>query len=259
MTATGLIQGQSRDTEWKERGIRAALTINLSICAQHAYLRRQNYYHFDLHAGCGWNHRVNPPLGVIGSPLAYLEAVVDCEHPRAIGHFVDIDADNCVELAARPQVRCNPGCLVHNADNAEFCYEIPSLIKRHGTDLAWAFGSILIDPNGPTEVPWDGVAWVLKQCPRLDVIINWPGTGMKRMPDGHENKISILDVPVLLKKKHWLIRKNIGMWQWSLLIGRNIRCNDYPGMGFYHWDSPRGQKVVETLSRVGKSKQLKLF
>ena len=115
-------------------------------------------------------------------------------------------------------------------------------------------GSILIDPNGPTAGPYDIIAEVLRQCPKLDVIYNFPGTGTKRLPDGHRRKIVITDIPELFRKRFWLIRQQIGAFQWSLLIGRNFRCNDYPSLGFHHWDSARGQGVVEKLATVAAAK-----
>jgi three-Cys-motif partner protein len=262
MTNAGAaLQGQSRDTEWKLRGIKAALRINLTICAEHQWCRRQPYNHFDLNAGCGWNHDVNPPDGVMGSPLAYWEAAEESDHPRAYGDFVELDPDRAAELGERPVIRGNRRAVVHNCDNAEFCERIPSIIRSRGVTLEFAHGTIIVDPNGPTGIPWEPLARVLKQCPRLDVIVNWCGTGAKRLPDGHEAKVAITDIPYLLGKRHWLVRRNVGPFQWSLLIGRNFKIRDYPGLGFFHWDSARGQAVVETLSTVAKRKprQLKLL
>jgi three-Cys-motif partner protein len=254
MTSSHGGQGESRDTEWKERGIRAALSINLRICAEKTPFFP--YFHFDLHAGCGWNHK----FGVIGSPLAFWEAAEESGHPRPIAYFVEIDAVRATELAARPEM-ARPDCTVFPGDNGVFCRRIPDLIRRHGDRPDKAMGSILIDPNGPTAVPYDAIAGVLRECPRLDVIYNFPGTGNKRLGDGHKQKIVITDIPDLFRKRFWLIRKQIGAFQWSLLIGRNFRCNDYPSLGFYHWDSARGQGVVKTLATVARKNtdQLEMF
>lgn len=246
MTRNSGGQGQSRDTEWKERGIRAALSINLKICADKMAWRP--YFHFDLHAGCGWNHDFNVP----GSPLAFLQAADGIGHPRPVAHFVEIDAGRAAELKARPEVARRRECHVHAGDNGAFCALIPDIIRHHGDRPEMAMGTILIDPNGPVTVPYDAIAGVLRQCPRLDVIYNFPGTGTKRLPDGHKQKITIGDIPGLFSKRHWLIRRQIGAWQWSLLIGRNFKCRDYPSFGFYHWDDPRGQHVVKTLANVGR-------
>lgn len=241
-----MIQGQSRDTEEKERGIRSSIAINFQIAT--AKLPWAPYFHFDLHAGCGWNHDFNVP----GSPLAFWQVADGSGHARPIGHFVELDAGRAAELRARPELQDRFNCYVHHEDNAEFCARIPDLIRGHGDKPEYAIGSILIDPNGPVAVPYDAIAEVLRQCPRLDVIYNFPGTGTKRLPDGHRQKITIGDIPALFHKQHWLIRKQIGPWQWSLLIGRNLKTRDYPSLGFYHWESVRGQGVVNTLATVAR-------
>jgi three-Cys-motif partner protein len=257
MTSSRAGQGESWVTEHKMRGLRGTFTINLTICAQSRNLNWRPYHHFDLHAGCGWNRKYDVP----GSPLAFLDAAEESGHPRVIAHFVEIDAARAAELEARPEIAARRNCFVHAGDNGVLCRRIPDLIRQHGDRPDTAVGTILIDPNGPTAVPYGIIAEVLRQCPRLDVIYNFPGTGTKRMPDGHRQKIVIEDIPDLFRKKFWLIRKQIGAQQWSLLIGRNFRCNDYPGLGFYHWESARGQGVVKTLATVARknANQLEMF
>jgi three-Cys-motif partner protein len=251
MTSSRGGQGQSRDTEHKQRGIRHVLITNLKICASSRFLKWRPYYHFDLFAGCGWNHQYD----VIGSPLAFWEAVEETGHPRPIAHFVDINAKSVAELRARPEMLGRQNCFVHHMDNAEFIRTIPRIIRGDGVRLDQAVGTILLDPNGPTEMDYDAIADVLHQCPMLDVIYNFCGTGTKRLPDGHMKKIVITDIPDLFHKKHWLIRQNIGDWQWSLLIGRNYRVGDHQSQGFHHWDSERGQHFVRTLATTRREQR----
>jgi three-Cys-motif partner protein len=256
MTSSKVVQGQSRDTEWKERGILSAIAINFQIAT--AKLPWAPYFHFDLHAGCGWNHE----FGVMGSPLAFWNVAETSGHARPIGHFVELDAGRAAELRARPEIKGRRDCFVHHEDNADFCSLIPDIIRAAGDKPQYAIGSILIDPNGPIAVPYDAIAEVLRQCPRLDVIYNFPGTGTKRLPDGHRQKITINDIPALFSKEHWLIRKQVGPWQWSLMIGRNLKTRDYPSLGFYHWESDRGQGVVLTLATTERERakaQMRLF
>jgi three-Cys-motif partner protein len=237
-------QGQSRDTEHKQRGLRHAIITNMRICANSRWLNDRPYFHFDLFAGCGWNHQYN----VIGSPLAFWEAAAETGHRRPIAHFVDINPDSVAELAARPEIADRPNCFLHNMDNSEFVRRIPRLIRSQDVALDRAVGTILLDPNGPTEMDYDGIAAVLRQCPMLDVIYNFCGTGVKRLADGHTKKITITDIPDLFAKKYWIVREQVGPFQWSLLIGRNYRVGDHQSQGFHHWDSARGQHVVKTLA-----------
>jgi three-Cys-motif partner protein len=236
-------QGQSRETEHKEVGLRATFLINQRICKAIRDRSRfpDPYWHFDLHAGCGWNKKVN----VMGSPLAFYDAVEESGHPQTIAHFVEIDRDTAVQLEERLLPHSN--WFVHCEDNAQFCLRIPDIIRGRGKDPRYAMGTILIDPNGPTDTPYDEIAEVMRQCPRLDIVYNFPATGTKRLANGHERKVEIDDIPDLFHKKFWLIRYHIGPQQFSLLVGRNHLVNDYQRLGFEHWDSARGQHYVRTL------------
>lgn len=253
MTSSRGGQGQSWATEHKEVGLRASFLINLRICkvVRERSRFRQAYHHFDLHAGSGWNEKV----GVMGSPMAFYDALEGSGHPQAVAHFVERDKGRACQLEER--LLCSPYAdwHVHCEDNAKFCPRIPDIIRGRGENPRYAMGTILIDPNGPTDTPYDEVAEVLRQCPRLDVIYNFPGTGNKRLANGHDRKIWVNDIPDLFHKKFWLIREQIGDQQFSLLIGRNYETRDYPGLGFYHMGSARGQRVVTTLDTTRREQR----
>lgn len=251
MTSKRIFQGQSRDTEHKQRGLRHSFITNLKICTSSPNLNWRKYFHFDLFCGCGWNAEYD----VMGSPLAFWDAVDETRHPRVVAHFVDINAASVAELKARPELQGRANCHVHHMDNAEFVRTIPRIILSHGVRLDQAVGTILLDPNGPTKMDYDAIEDVLRQCPKLDVIYNFCGTGTKRLADGHMKKIIIDDIPALFHKKYWLIRKNIGPFQWSLLIGRNYKVGDHQSQGFFHMDSEMGRHVVHTLKTTRREQR----
>lgn len=250
-------QGQSDATKHKNRGFASAFAINLTICrkGKSEWHRTRPYFHFDLNAGSGWNHEVNQPRGVMGSPLAFLAAAESANKPEFVAHFVEQDDARGKALAKRPKILGDRRCFVHIGDNADFVPAIPAIVRRNGEKTEYARGSILIDPNGPTGAPWDEVAAVSMICPRLDLFINWSGTAMKRLPDGHEKRLEVDDLPTLFHKEAWLVRIPHGPWQWSLLLGRNYRTGDHKAAGFMHWDSAEGAAYIEKLKLTGRERK----
>lgn len=237
------IQGQSDATESKERGLSQLLELNMRLAKppiKRAMSKRKNarYWHFDLHAGSGWNHEQK----VMGSPIVFVNRIHRHELPYS-AHFAEIDEGRATELAARPEIANRSGCKVHVGDNKELCQIIPDLISQH-EQPGHALGSVFIDPSVPTnETPWTELQGVFQQCQKLDVIINFPANGMKRIGRDHKQYININQLPEIFDKEHWLVRQVVGKWQWCMVIGRNFPSGDWRSVGFEHWDSPMGQEI----------------
>ena len=72
MTEEMVTQGQGVTTEFKERGLQAAFTINLKVFngLNARYNNAWRYFHFDLNCGSG----INEEVGCIGSPIAFINA-----------------------------------------------------------------------------------------------------------------------------------------------------------------------------------------
>jgi hypothetical protein len=220
------------------RGLGAAFYINLRIAQRLAFAP---YFHFDLNAGCGINAIANS----IGSPLAFMRAVADAGHGRAVPHFVDRDGDALRTLMARAEMH-NANALFFHGDNASFIDLIPALIEWRGERPAYALGSVLCDPNG-ADIPFDALAALFARCPRLDVIVNWAAATHKRVrchPHLSHDGPRIDDLPRLFGKRHWLVRQPSSPYQFTLLIGRNVETDGYAPLGFYKRTSAIGEAIV---------------
>lgn len=242
MTNKSLTQGQGVSTEFKERGLQAAFTINLRIFQAKFGSSPFNYFHFDLNSGNGMNEEV----GCIGSPLAFLKAVEETGVQRFFAGFCDMDAGKLALLFSRPELQRND-CWAFNGDNSEFPYSIPDIIRNYGENPSKAIGMVLSDPNGP-NVPLEALEFLAKESPRLDIVINWNSArakGHRLNPVyGGDHYPTLGQVINRIKKNHWLIRQPLSSHQFTLLIGRqDLRTGNHRTLGFYHLDSPQGQAI----------------
>lgn len=234
------IQGQSDSTEAKERGLQAVFSTNLGIVK--AKLKdHYPYWHFDLNCGSGKNAIV----GCDGSPLAFLHAARARGVKHYIACFCDREADHLAALQALPEVAGNARAFLFHGDNASLVDAIPDLIKHspYPDRPEKAMGMVFSDPNGD-DVPLDELARLSVACPRLDIAIHW-NTRLRKLRRAHGHSIhDIEDAIAMLGKAHWLIRKPLGSWSWTVLIGRNFRVGDHLGMGYVHLESPAGQAIL---------------
>ena len=112
-------------------------------------------------------------------------------------------------------------------------------------------GSVLIDPNSPNNgIPWTQLERTLSVCKRLDVIMNFPATAMKRIKGsmdrtGHAmgGYVSLGDAMRRLKKQYWLIRKPRGAHQFTIIVGRNTEWNDHKALEFFDIRSQVGREL----------------
>lgn len=238
-----LTQGQGVSTEFKERGLEAAFSINMRVFsglkAKHAYGGRWRYHHIDLNAGSG----INEEVGCIGSPLAFIEAAEKMGCSDYFAGFCDTDESALAKLIRRDAVKENPNVFLFNGDNASLIEAIPSLVSSGRENPKYAMGMVLSDPNG-TDIPLDGLEWLAEEVPRIDLCLNWNSTQFKRNRGAFgDDRPTMKEAIDRLGKKHWLIREPMGRWQWTLLIGRNTRIGEQPSLGFYHLDSEKGQDI----------------
>lgn len=231
-------QGQSDATEFKERGLEAAFSINLSIFNR-KFGSRFPYFHFDLNSGSGINEKV----GCIGSPLAFVRAAESVGCTRYFAGFCDIEQEFIGQLMAREEVQRNNRCFCFHGDNASLIDAIPDIIAAQDRPSR-AIGMVLSDPNG-FEVPLDKLAWLSTQCPGLDIVVHW-NSRVRRLYRGKEWPFIDIDEAVkVLNKRHWLIREPRGAHQWTVLIGRNIQVGDHKQLGFWRLESPKGADIID--------------
>lgn len=239
------VQGQSRSTEDKERGFASMFAINLRIFQ--AKFPGHIYFHFDLHAGSGWNEKVN----VVGSPLLFVDLANDTGVDYRI-HAVEQDKGRASTLAGL--LGHSDRAFVHHGDNCDFVPLIPELIRYYGDRPEFAIGSILIDPNNTNGIPWNEVASVLGKCPRIDVMCHFPAGAMKRIfygviAKGNECETwkAMSDAIGMFRKKHWLIRdpRFGGPHHFTTLIGRNIAIKEHRSIGFHSLETREGFRLFQ--------------
>ena len=248
--ATDNPQGQGATTEFKLRGIQAAITVTMRV-ATAPHLARFPYWHIDLNSGCG----INRDAGCVGSPLAFLQAAYSLK-PNYRAFFCDIREEAITELKER--VGTNGRCSVFCGNNRNVLPLIADQIRRAEHKPHFAMDAVLCDPNGyfyGDSVPADELAAFCREFPRIDVILNLNvrtrrlirGCIEKRRA-GWENVrcLGLNELPVFLNRRFWLIRNLIskGGDQFVLMIGRNYRLGDHRALGFHHLESVAGQAVL---------------
>lgn len=248
-----MTQGQSHVTEEKERGFHSIFETNLR--AVKGMFDRLSfdcrYFHFDLHGGSG----INEEAKVVGSPVLFRELA------ESIGvsfrmHVAEIDDGRAKILSRR--LDDSDFSFVHHGDNRELAAMIPDIISHCRENPAKAVGSIVIDPNGAKGIPWGELSDVLARCPRLDVVLNYNAVIMKRMAgqgmlDLH---VSLDQLPSMLNKKHWWIRKPRGIWQFTIIVGRNFAMGDHKRIQLYNWDSDEGRQCLRRAMHTTEERRL---
>ena len=245
-----LTQGQSKiGTEDKQRGLSSAFKINLQIfkkTASRVSWRSVRYQHFDLNCGTGFNDEA----GCIGSPIAFVEMANAMGVDKFNAFFCDRDAGSLKTLMAHESVRRDE-CDFFWGDNRSLIPSIPKLIKHstRGENLEHVMGTVLSDPNG-ADVPIDELAWLNKQCPKLDIVINWASRAYKlhRTSPNSASRGTLKDCIDKIGKDYWLIGKPRGNFAFTLLIGRNFKVEEHKSLGLYQLDSDIGQQWFDQLN-----------
>lgn len=239
------MQGQSRWTANKIAGFGAVFTQNMAV-VRHA-VGADSYFHFDLNAGCG----VNEIAGCIGSPLAFRASAVKAGMPHALCFCCELDANAAIELHGRTEH--DEYTFVTIGRNQDFVEMIPEIIRQHGHDPATAYGSILIDPNDHRReaIPYDGLRLVAQQCPRVDVLFNFPQLAMKRVTCAvakgtlreacASDCFDVDEMPSVIGKRYTWIRQTPDLGNFAMIVGRNTEnISDDKRTGLAKWDSDQG-------------------
>jgi len=244
-----MTQGQSPITPEKEKAFLGIFEMNLVVHKKSRFSYR--YHHFDLNAGCGYNHEA----GCNGSPLMFLEAAANQGVAQYYAHFVDHKKKAIEELLTRID---DQRCTIYQGDNREFVKAIPGLIRLARENPDMALGSVLCDPNG-TNLPLDELIELSGLCPRLDLILNYSARAWKRVrgwkracgTDYASPELYLAETLVLLRKKQWLIQDPLNdNHEWMIVVGRNYPMAGWSKMRFYDMDSPKGKEILRrSLSR----------
>ena len=250
-------QGQGSGTEFKERGIKAALTVSLKIAAKPS-LSMFRYWHIDLNSGCGFNEKAN----CFGSPVAFIDAAQENGREDYAAFFVDMDG-GAIQKLEKNVLKDNARCFSFIGDNKEALPIIAQYIKNSGDNPQYAHGSILVDPNGyfGKETPHEQLIEFSKEFPRIDIILNlntrqhtlFSANIRKERKGWTKEKFnpSLSEIPMIFNKSYWLIRGEIGSGdKFVLMVGRNIKAGDHKALGFCHLDSETGQRIVNKVEGI---------
>lgn len=261
------MQGQSEATPLKQKSLQAVLDWQVAIVNRMSRYPVE-YLHIDLTSGSGWNDKVD----VWGSPVVAMECLERLKHRHAYrGVFVDKDPVAISQLKDRLAMRI-PG-----RDYKVECMPNDEFLKEHSRRIkANQMGSIYIDPNGAAgELPWCELHDFCRSHPKMDIIINYPATTIKRVRRYEEEMgsstkyefISIEEWPEWFHREYWDIREPYSAWHWTMLVGRNFPTKgSYPKYKFRKLTSEVGQhylaiatKTAEELKNDDDSEQFGLF
>jgi len=255
------MQGQSYITEEKARGFASVFTQQAAVVSASRVLRDCRYVHIDLHAGCGHNRDVD----VIGSPILFTQ-IARRHRLDYLMLCAEIDKASVKELGRL--LEDDHRSFPFWSDNGDLCDAVPDILRQHGIEPSNAIGSVLIDPNGfVNQIPWAALSRLFSTCGRLDVLFNFPGTAFSRNR-GHQDHVSIDQLPQLLNKKHWFVREPLPTHKFTLCVGRNTDKLNTPSRTskpFALWDSRDGKRfrrkamcTSEEMARASCDSQLEL-
>jgi len=233
--------GHSEATITKQEGLSKILQQHLAVCknilGKHKYYPQQ-YYYFDINAGCGFNDTEQCK----GSPLIFLDATHDIELAYEV-MLIEKDQDNaCALRAALPD---QDNITVFPSDNRDVLPQlIHNCLPRNG------FGVIYHDPNGVPDFSLLTHIFNGNQKTRkLDVLIRLAGSSIKRTKHLNHKKLS--DFLAAINKKFWIVKDLDGSdkWQWTFLLGLNwdgLRC--WKSQGFHYINSAEGEDIFQRLN-----------
>lgn len=253
-----LRQGQGQLTALKERGIAAAVSVSLRMASR---LPDFTYWHADLNCGSGFNELAQ----CAGSPLVFVREAVQQRRQNFRALFCDHDEAAVVKLQSA--LGEHPNCYCLPWENRLVLPVLAEWICKHERNPQFAFGSVLVDPNGyfdEATVPHKQLIEFAHRFPRIDLIFNL-NVRTYRLSAPHvlagrgkwSNKFlpSPRQLPAIFARRHWLIREVMskGGDPFVLLIGRNLRANDHTSMSMFHMDSARGQEILDAIDPPAKA------
>lgn len=266
-------QGQGASTVMKERGFASAFHVSLKLSMG---LPDRHYFHFDMHAGSGWNDRSNEP----GSPIVFIRSVANLGRRNVVAHFVDHHAGRYAELADRVSDTLAtwsershlpaPRCRVTHSDNRialpAFAASIRALDRP-----SYAMGTVLVDPNGYfDDIPFEELTAFCREFPRMDLIINLNMRYMRlarsHKQAGTSSKWSgkLLPCPSTLpdtfSRKHVLVQQRVARGDyWLLFIMRNRPTNGHASAGIYPLESREGRRIIDEYSETRSATEPRPF
>lgn len=157
------------------------------------------YHYYDTHAGVGVYDD-----GTLGSPVIFMQEA-ERAGEKFLARFIEQSSRNCKRLASHTDSRCE---ITHG--------EYEHVLSSEKTFDKTAIGLLFCDPNGCFDE--HALAAFAKRFPRVDILINVNGSGIKRASVKY-GETRIKSKLSAVSKKHWIIRKPYGKWQFSFALG----------------------------------------
>jgi len=242
-------QGQSISTIDKERRIAAALTVSMKIANAKFGGKGYRFWYFDANCGSGYNHQVNVP----GSPVVFWDVKQHCLTAMdPVAHFCDRDPVAMQQLRNRlAQHSETAGSVLFNCDNEDAIKAFAENINR-SENRKYAVGAALFDPNGyyyrsagGIGVPVQALQWFPVAFPRIDLILNLNMRTFRLQRGAGHAVRPPTEVLRSLNRTHWLVARAGGQSRHLLAVGRNMAVRDHKALGFYDWESPEGQCILD--------------
>lgn len=225
--------GNSDYTAEKQAIVRGIMRMHLKIC-QGIFKRHPHshnvYQYIDMNAGYG-----------DGSPSTFYDEVRHLHLPfQAL--LIDTQREQITRLQHLFAGQSSSITIMQGDHNAVVVPHCGSWKRQH-------LGLCYHDPNG--EVSWEALAHIAAhpQCKKLDLLVNMSATAQKRIRLATGDRSKLDEYLNTIEKKHWLIRKPYGNWQWTFLIGTNWA--DFPRWkkeDVYDLNSAQGQGIFEKLA-----------
>jgi hypothetical protein len=223
--------GVSPETQNKHQQLAGLLNMHATVCKG----REGQYWYFDLNAGDG-----------SGSPcIAYevLANIVGMQWKMVLTEHNPETAVSLVRYCAQHFGQHLDRIAINNLDN-----RIVTEYYGPGMQKSKHWGVVFYDPNGVLDMsvgtlrPFMGTT--------IDIFIYYSATAHKR----HSTQCTrIEDILHSNIKKHWLVRRPHGPWQWTFIVGTNwYRFPIWKNGGFVSWRSSEGRAIIERLQHTAK-------
>jgi hypothetical protein len=257
--------GHGKGTVRKEEGFATQLRISARLSKR---LPDRTYWHVDCNSGPGSCDLI----GTDGSPLVFDRIMAEEDRPYN-GFFCDVNLKFTSALLTRLHARRAtrpPGSWisVETMDNTE-CLSVVASMIRQRENPAYAFGTVLCDPNAIKDggLPLEALAKFHSEFPRMDSILHLnanvlrSGRGAKRKFERNPAHCrpcfkGFADWPELEEwiprfgTRDWWVRNPLAVQGHAFitLVGRQRRRESRrPYQDFYPLDSREGLLIFKTL------------
>lgn len=243
--------GHSEYTELKMYNFKKIAEMHVKICqgiiSRNSWCDNK-YFYMDLTAGTGVIPDTDLP-----NCASVMRNTLGNTRMQFQAHFIDQNNTNTLRRNLGP----SPCLYYYDNDHNHVMKDIISKYVQKPS-----YGLIFYDPNAPGIVNghWqslNSIADIYNNYPQLgqvDFMMYLSGTAVKRVR--HLTQKKLQDWLAMLNKKHWVVRKPKGPWQWTFILGTN--WDAYPkirSIGFYPSKTEEGKNIFDTINLTNEELQ----